>query len=256
MNHARRTILVDGDMVAWICVYDPQGTLTPELIADRAVRKVHGWRDQLDADTAIVAFSDERRRYFRHDLMAAAGLTYKARQSELPTGIYVARKALCDAFICRTLRGLEADDVLGILATCAGSFAAAAGERVIVSNDKDLLQVPGLHFNPRTEPRVGVVSVDEGQADFNHMWQTLVGDAGDGYRGCPRVGAVAARKILWGDPEQWWPQTLMAFKARGLTEADALLQARVARILRASDYDLKTKQVIPWQPKVLAEGVA
>jgi hypothetical protein len=173
VNHAKRTILVDGDMVAWLCTYDPQGTLTPELIADRVVRKVNGWRDQLDADQAVVAFSDESRRYFRHDLMEAAGLRYKPNQSELPSGIFVARKAMCDAFVCRTLKGLEADDVLGILATCGGRFADAAGERVIVSTDKDLRQVPALHFNPKAHPRADVVAVSEESGDFNHMWQTL-----------------------------------------------------------------------------------
>jgi DNA polymerase-1 len=180
--------------------------------------------------------------------MAAAGLTYKPKQSDLPPGIYVARKAMCETFPCRTLKGLEADDVLGILATCGGSFAAAAGERVIVSNDKDLLQVPGPHFNPRTEPRVGIVHVSERDADFNHHWQTLVGDSTDGYSGCPRVGPVAARKILWGEPCNWWWQVVGAFKAKGLGEADALLQARVSRVLRATEFDLTTKQIIPWHP--------
>ena len=39
-----------------------------------------------------------------------------------------------------------------------------------------------------------------------------------------------------------------AFEKKGLTEDDALLQARVARILRASDYDFKKKEPIMWTP--------
>ena len=66
------------------------------------------------------------------------------------------------------------------------------------------------------------------------------------------------RKILWGESEQWWPQVLMAFKARGLGDADALLQSRVARVLRASEFDLATKTIIPWQPpaRVAVGGAA
>ena len=36
---------------------------------------------------------------------------------------------------------------------------------------------------------------------------------------------------------------------KGLSEEEALIQARVARILRASDYDFKARQPIPWKPK-------
>jgi len=39
-----------------------------------------------------------------------------------------------------------------------------------------------------------------------------------------------------------------AFESRGLTEEDALIQARVARILRADDYDFKESQPILWSP--------
>jgi DNA polymerase-1 len=41
-----------------------------------------------------------------------------------------------------------------------------------------------------------------------------------------------------------------AFESKGLTEEDALVQARVARICRASDYDFKTKEVKLWNPPV------
>ncbi len=34
------------------------------------------------------------------------------------------------------------------------------------------------------------------EADRYHLYQTLVGDATDGYPGCPGVGEVAANKVL------------------------------------------------------------
>ena len=39
------------------------------------------------------------------------------------------------------------------------------------------------------------------------------------------------------------------FKKAGLTEDDALVQARVARILRAEDFNFETQEVILWNPE-------
>jgi DNA polymerase-1 len=47
-----------------------------------------------------------------------------------------------------------------------------------------------------------------------------------------------------------------AFKGKGRTEADALLQARVARILRSCDYDLGARRVIPWTPDRMLQAWA
>jgi DNA polymerase-1 len=62
------------------------------------------------------------------------------------------------------------------------------------------------------------------------MYQTLVGDTSDGYPGCPGIGPVKAEKVLGMPPN--WQDVVGAYRAAKLTEADALVQARVARILR------------------------
>ncbi|MCV6621022.1 MAG: hypothetical protein OIF51_04640 [Cellvibrionaceae bacterium] len=43
----------------------------------------------------------------------------------------------------------------------------------------------------------------------------------------------------------------MAFSSVGLTETEAIQQARVARVLRSEDYDLETKTVRLWTPELL-----
>jgi hypothetical protein len=45
-----------------------------------------------------------------------------------------------------------------------------------------------------------------------------------------------------------WPRVLEAYTKAGLTEADALTQARLARILRWSDWDAKERKPILWTP--------
>ena len=93
------------------------------------------------------------------------------------------------------------------------------------------------------------------------MMQTLTGDTTDGYTGCPGIGPKTAEKILQAalaegtteaNPAQlreiYWQHVVKAYAKAGLSEEEALTQARVARICRNSDYDFKTKQVILWSP--------
>ena len=136
---------------------------------------------------------------------------------------------------------LEGDDVMGILATHPSLIP---GEKLIVSIDKDMKTIPGTVYNGRKDE---LQIVTREQADYYHLFQTLVGDPTDNYKGCPGVGKVNAARILAqeGDP---WDHIVAAFAGRGLTEADALVQARVARILRHTDYNFKTKEPILWNP--------
>jgi DNA polymerase-1 len=130
---------------------------------------------------------------------------------------------------------LEADDCIGILGTKPGNTA------FIHSGDKDLKQIPGQHIVDGK-----VITITEEQATHLFYMQTLTGDTADGYPGCPGIGKVTAEKLLKdGEP---WPAIVSAYESKGLTEADALLQARLARILRWDDWDNKTQEVKLWVP--------
>ena len=141
---------------------------------------------------------------------------------------------------------LEADDILGILAT-SDRIIKHPGEKIIISADKDMKSIPGLFYD--LGPRE-VFEISETEANHFHMLQTLTGDTVDGYPGCPGIGPVKAARILEeGDShDEWWPLVLAAYERAGLTEDDALAQARVARILRVQDYNFKTKEVRLWLP--------
>lgn len=160
---------------------------------------------------------------------------------------------------------LEADDIMGILSTMKGlpknfleqhpGFDPKA-KKIIVSEDKDMKTVPGWLFNPAKDKKPWLVTQEV--ADWWHLYQALVGDTTDGYAGCPKVGPVSALRIL-GSPGDFpakdlWALTSLAYTTRNLTEEDALVQARVARILRASDYDFKNKEVLLWTPTPTAAG--
>lgn len=134
---------------------------------------------------------------------------------------------------------LEGDDILGIQAT-------RMKNTIVISLDKDMKTIPGTHFHlGRRE--LFIVSPEE--ADYNHMLQTLTGDTTDGYAGCPGVGPVTAKKLLDGkNPVEMWEAVVKAYAKAGLGEDEAIRQARVARICRATDYDFKKGEVILWNP--------
>ena len=120
--------------------------------------------------------------------------------------------------------------------------------------DKDLRQVPGLHINyqhARDNGNWEPETVTEEAANRFHMFQTLTGDAVDGYKGLPGCGPKGAEKIL-GDVtgDLMWSLVLQAYEKAGLTLEDALIQTRVARILRHGDYDYARKEVILWSPRI------
>ena len=45
-----------------------------------------------------------------------------------------------------------------------------------------------------------------------------------------------------------WETVVKAFKSKGLGEEDALMNARLAKILTCEDYDPINRRVIPWTP--------
>ena len=147
---------------------------------------------------------------------------------------------------------IEGDDVLGILAT------AYPGKYLIATIDKDLRQIPGSHYNWGGD---GFFKVTPAEGDLWFYTQILTGDTTDGYKGCPGIGKVKAEAILqavldectpWATREQLnahrWTAIVAAYEKKKLTEADALVQARCARILQNTDYNFKTDEVILWKP--------
>ena len=169
--------------------------------------------------------------------------TYKAGRSRKPLCYQLLRDKIDTYYtvVAPPGMGLEADDVMGILATKPN-----APESIVVSQDKDMGTVPCTVWNGEH-----LLTHTEQEADHFHLYQTLTGDVTDGYRGCPGMGPVSAKKLLDGPyaPRLWWEKVVAAYAKKELTEADALVQARLARILRWSDWNADEKVPILWTPK-------
>jgi len=161
---------------------------------------------------------------------------------------------------------LEGDDVLGLLATHPNP-ARAPGSRIVVSIDKDMQTLPGIRLYAPNRPDLGVRWIDMHDADLFWMKQVLTGDAVDNYPGFPGIGHVKADGILMPIHEQFressveqhlqalWSAVVETYTTRlprggqaPLTVEDALIQARLARIVRHGDYDPKLRRVRLWTP--------
>jgi DNA polymerase-1 len=134
------------------------------------------------------------------------------------------------------LNELEADDVMGI-------YATKHSGNVIVSPDKDMRQIPGKLYNLED-----TITITPEEGAKWHLIQTLAGDQTDGYSGVPGIGVKRA-ETLFNKEGYSWATVVKAFEDKGLTEEDALLNARLARILTIEDYDTEKNEPKLWTPE-------
>lgn len=245
-----RTLLIDADSIGYhfafrhSASFDWGDVVSEVMDKEAAIDGLKSYIDELKsclrASSVIVALTDYDRPCFRKAIFK----DYKKNRHTKPKLLHVLRQYMRDNYACYIRPGLEADDVVGILATHP---SLVRGEKIVVSIDKDLRGVPCTLYNPDKDTKPRQIGRDE--ADLFFFTQVLTGDPVDTYPGCPGVGVVKAARILDDvEPEKRWEAVVAAYKERELTKKDALVQARVARILRAEDYDFQKKKPKPWNP--------
>ena len=157
-----------------------------------------------------------------------------------PLALKEVRKKIVKNYQAISFDGLEGDDVMGLLAT-----GNRYEDPIIVSPDKDMKGVPcRLLANDEIE------LITRKRADRNWMLQCLTGDTGDNIPGLIGVGPVTANKIL-GDAESlsdMWDKVITTYEKKKKTYADALMTARLTRILRDGEYNHVTGEVKLWEP--------
>lgn len=246
------TLLLDADVPAYKYASANQDTfdwgdsVSLMIDEDRAKDQIRTYIDELmddlKADHLIVCLSDDFSNFRKGVLKTYKGNRKKEGRPEL---LYPLKEWMFETWDSRRREHLEGDDVMGILSSHPRLIK---GKKIIVSIDKDLKTIPGWLFNPDTDRKPYLVS--EYDADYYWMYQTLTGDTTDNYKGCPFVGPVKAEAALadCNTLEEMWEAVVEQFEKRGLTEEDALVQARCARILRWTDYNFKTREVKLWKP--------
>ena len=236
-------LLIDADFIVYKCCaaceteidYGEDVIFVTSNFSD-AYSAVKREIDQIKAQfgtfwSPILFFSDSKN--FRKKISA----DYKGhRNRKKPCGYKrVIRNLKIEYDVC-IMPELEADDAMGI-------YATKVTGNIIVSPDKDMRQIPGKLYNLEDTT---TITPEEG-AKW-HLIQTLAGDQTDGYSGVPGIGVKRA-ETLFNKEGYSWATVVKAFEDKGLTEEDALLNARLARILTVEDYDSKRKEPKLWTPE-------
>ncbi|RZJ18477.1 MAG: DNA polymerase I [Brevundimonas sp.] len=158
-----------------------------------------------DGPTHLVAIFDHSEKTFRNTLYPQ----YKAHRPPPPEDLIpqfpLVREATAAFGVhCVELPGYEADD---LIATYACKARDAGGEAVIVSSDKDLMQLIGngvVMYDPMKDRRLEEEAVFEKfgvTPDKVVEVQALIGDSVDNVPGAPGIGPKTAAQLIleYGD---------------------------------------------------------
>ena len=169
--------------------------------------------------------------------------SYKSnrRKYRRPAGYAKLREWISETWPIVTFQNLEADDAIGV---------SVRKNDVIVSGDKDLKTIPGLHLIDDN-----IVRVTEREADMHFYKQILVGDRADNFFGCPGIGDQ--NKLF--KTEEWlnakstfdlWKIVKREYDKAEKKDPgnvpDPWATGRLARILRQHEYF--SGDIVYWQP--------
>ena len=153
---------------------------------------------------------------------------YKAhRPKEKPFWLEKCRQYLIATFNAEVVDGQEADDALGI---------AQTEDTIICSIDKDLLMIPGRHYN-FVKDEFQEVTNDSGMRHF--YMQCLTGDRSDNIKGIEQIGPKKAEKILIGCITE--QELFNAVREAYSNDEEFLMNGRVLWIRRKENEDWKER---------------
>lgn len=184
--------LIDSDIIAYRSAASCEKTIEKERVVveplDVAIKRVdnlmHSILDATQA-TSYKAYltGSGNFRYLVYKL-------YKANRSDMarPQWLEDCREHLALEWKAIISEGIEADDMIGIEATNQGD-----NPYTIVSIDKDLLMIPGRHYNFVKDEFTEVSELD----GLRHFWyQMIMGDRSDNIPGYDGIMRLKVPKFL------------------------------------------------------------
>lgn len=184
--------LIDSDLVAYRCAAASENDPLDIAIlrADNLMRDI---LEVTQANSYLAALTGSNN--FRKEINPQ----YKANRKDKvpPVHLQAVREFLVTDWNAIVSDGYEADDILGMYQDTQGHWEQ--GEHspiystIIVSIDKDLLQVPGRHYN---FVKNVFLEVDELTGLRSFYKQALIGDRSDNIFGVEGIGPVKAGKFL------------------------------------------------------------
>ncbi len=239
---------LDGDILIYKAAFWADSE-NPDLIPDKVERDIKRWLPE-GVDKYIITLSCSRKENFRRSIWP----NYKLFRDDLyrPEYLDEVREHIIETYDCLAFDTIEADDIMGIY--------ASSNRGIAVTIDKDLKGVRGWHFNPDKDKEPRYISPDEAERFFCEQW--LTGDSTDGIPGLWRIGPKKAQKFLkeWEEEGLDWHEEIMKIYTEekyhpkdtcGLdSKTLAIVMGQCVRILSNENFNLKTKKLTLWNPKV------
>lgn len=171
--------LIDGDIVAYRCAASAENDTLEIAIArvDKLMRVILDRTQAKEMKTFLTGGNN-----FRKEINPL----YKANRKDTvpPRFLQKCREFLVMEWGASVCDGYEADDALGFSQT---------EDTIICSIDKDLLMIPGKHFNFVREEFTEVSELEGLKAFYRQM---LIGDTSDNVFGIEGIGKVKAAKLI------------------------------------------------------------
>lgn len=178
--------IIDGDSLMYTSSYKVSSA---EEALQKCKRSIYEILDATKADYYVGYLTNSSHKY-----SLAVTKAYKGNRKDFvkPKYFSLVKEYLMDEFSFITQPNTEADDL------CVSAYKLALKEAyypTICATDKDLLQIKGNFYNPRTKV---FKSLTANEAALNLFTQLLTGDTADNIEGLPGIGPVKAAKIYEG----------------------------------------------------------
>lgn len=177
----------------------------------------------------------------KHNFRKVINRCYKSSRGEKPTVYSSLETSLKEKYKWLSLPWLEADDTLGILATCP----YMPYDVVVVSYDKDLQTIPGITIYYKSKD-MKVELIQTPNNNIGSFRQGIAGDPTDSYYGIPGSGSKKAEAIVEDDSVATLVKIKELYRWNYLDEDYYLRQMSCAWILRYSDLEFYNSQKI-WE---------
>lgn len=162
---------------------------------------------------------------------------YKANRPKKKDIYYKLLELVQDKFSIIMLDNLEADDTARIIYEDKTKDGI---DSVIVSIDKDFYSVPCNFYRDLPSNTDGVVTIDKKDAELNLIYQLIVGDNADNYKGVKGYGEKSAKEFMDNEPTMDKLKELYKEKKQD----DFYEQLNLASIVGLDRYNFTTGEVL------------
>ena len=229
--------LVDADSIYFRAVMSSLKRKEIRTIINTTMHEIMG-QTFCTKDELMVAVKGHNN--FRKELYPKYKANRPALKPEIRKGLNYAHNYMKEHWGAIESTGMEADDLVCIWAHEAMDMGE---DYVIAGLDKDLLQIPGKHYNYK---RGDHVTIDDDTAKYNMFMQCITGDTSDNIPGIKGYGPVkAARTLEHVRVDRYWNRVRALWRAT--RAGDPVLTRRLIEMLKSWEEYEDVKSQLPDQ---------